>query len=246
MTIPTTDIIGNPQVDSHYAIGAYNPIAVLNETSTNNASSIANRNMNVTTNRTLTKGQWAAVYLPFSMTAEQVSATFGDGTKVAEYDEANSTDNTLKFKTSTSGITANMPFIIYPTNDVSNFTLNNTAVAKSTTTPTIATDKYSFVGTYDYTTYTTTNDIAYIGAGDKIKSLTSGGSLKGLSSHFEKTTAGAKELNFVVDGNVTGIYNISTKTFEDNDGKYYNVYGQRVNSRQKGIIINNGKKYINK
>ena len=55
---------------------------------------------------------------------------------------------------------------------------------------------------------------------------------------------GDSKLRFVVEGEATAISGIATEKAEN--GATYNVAGQLVNDNYKGIVIKNGKKYLNK
>ena len=63
---------------------------------------------------------------------------------------------------------------------------------------------------------------------------------------YLKNNTGAEGVNLsiMVDGELTGIYNIQNA--ENADGIIYNLNGQRVNNAQKGIFIINGKKVVRK
>lgn len=51
---------------------------------------------------------------------------------------------------------------------------------------------------------------------------------------------------YIFNGKTTGIKAIETETNEDDNVPAFNISGQRVNKDYKGIVIKNGKKYINK
>ena len=58
------------------------------------------------------------------------------------------------------------------------------------------------------------------------------------------TGLGSANIYMMVDGELTGIYNIEND--ENANGYIYNLNGQRVNDSQKGILIINGKKVVRK
>lgn len=58
------------------------------------------------------------------------------------------------------------------------------------------------------------------------------------------SSAEAKTIKLVFDGEVTGVTNIATENAAD--ARCFNLQGQRVNANTKGIVIKNGRKYINK
>ena len=66
------------------------------------------------------------------------------------------------------------------------------------------------------------------------------------NSNFAAPTSGAKARFFALDGgNATAINGIESEKNADN-AAIYNLAGQRVNAGYKGIVIKNGKKYMNK
>lgn len=81
------------------------------------------------------------------------------------------------------------------------------------------------------------------------KKATDGGYLKAnrayLHTTYNVTSPGAHDLEMVFDGDVTGIKNLTT-TLSQGEGVAYNLAGQRVNANHKGLVIVNGKKYLNK
>lgn len=50
---------------------------------------------------------------------------------------------------------------------------------------------------------------------------------------------------FLLDGNATGIENLTTKEALDEKAPMYNLSGQRVNVGYRGVVIQNGRKYLN-
>ena len=61
--------------------------------------------------------------------------------------------------------------------------------------------------------------------------------------HTESPLANQLNIDFE-DGDVTAVKSIKTK--EENSNLFYNLNGQRVNANHKGIVIVNGKKFMNK
>ncbi|MDO4160786.1 MAG: hypothetical protein Q4D41_10055 [Prevotellaceae bacterium] len=60
---------------------------------------------------------------------------------------------------------------------------------------------------------------------------------------FSETALG--DVTFV-ESDPSGISNVTVNNAEDANAPYYNLQGQRVNKDAKGILIQNGKKFINK
>lgn len=91
------------------------------------------------------------------------------------------------------------------------------------------------------------NTTATASLGDPVLSLYTGTSLGAHKAYLPvaNVPAGAKALKLVIDDDntVTGINAVSTATA---NGQAYNLAGQRVAANAKGIVIMNGKKFINK
>lgn len=63
---------------------------------------------------------------------------------------------------------------------------------------------------------------------------------------YTPSVAGAKVAFFALNGETTGINTIVSASTVNEDAALYNLKGQRVNAAYKGIVIQNGKKFINK
>lgn len=63
-------------------------------------------------------------------------------------------------------------------------------------------------------------------------------------AYMKNNTGIEANLYIMVDGELTGIYNIENA--ENADGRIYNLNGQRVNDAKKGVFIINGKKVVRK
>lgn len=53
-----------------------------------------------------------------------------------------------------------------------------------------------------------------------------------------------KTVTLIDNGPSTGINNVTVDGTSNNDGRIFNIYGQQVDSNYKGIVIQNGKKFI--
>lgn len=123
-------------------------------------------------------------------------------------------------------------------------------VVKGTTTSVPTTDSADPVTTAlevsDVATdYDGVNTYYYLGVDNGkvgFRPLAEGGSIAAGKCFF-KTTPSAKFLTMSFDNEVDGISNVTTTA---ENGAVYNLAGQRVNANAKGIVIVNGKKYINK
>ena len=225
----------------------------LNESATNTIE--AKSGVNVTLKRTMVKGEWNTICLPFSVTEDKAKAAFGNDVKIVELDEYATVDhNVLSFKAST-GIVAATPYLIKPSAVADEYTFENVDI----------TDKaagYSMTKNADiafkgiYNTVDITSDVvdakfgdtyyaAFLGAGNKIYKAGTG-MTKGFRAYFAiPKSASASALRVVIDGTATSIKNIDSEVVESN-APVYNLQGQRVdgNNLTPGIYVKAGKKFV--
>lgn len=210
---------------------------------------------NVTLKRTMVKGEWNTICLPFSVTEDKAKAAFGNDVKIVELDEYATVDhNVLSFKAST-GIVAATPYLIKPSAVADEYTFENVDI----------TDKaagYSMTKNADiafkgiYNTVDITSDVvdakfgdtyyaAFLGDGNKIYKAGTG-KTKGFRAYFAiPKSAAASALRVVIDGTATSIKNIDSEVVESN-APVYNLQGQRVdgNNLTPGIYVKVGKKFV--
>ena len=69
-----------------------------------------------------------------------------------------------------------------------------------------------------------------------------------LQTNAALTANPGARLNIVFEGETTGISNVDVNANDNFDANapMYNLAGQRVNKSYKGVVIVNGKKYMNK
>lgn len=214
------------------------------------ATITAGKNVNVTLKRTFNDNAWNTLVLPFDLTAEQIAAAFGADAKVAAYTGATAGADgtyTLNFKEATT-ITANTPVFIHSAqNNADGYTF--TGVEVKNATPTQTADGFNFVGTYTATTVPVGN--YFINSSNKFfKAGDDKTNIKGTRATFEPVGAAtsAKGLGFNVteDGTTTAINSITMQEELNVNAPMYNLAGQQVTKAYKGVILQNGKKFINK
>ena len=187
--------------------------------------------------RSFTAGQTATIWLPFALTAEEVTAA---GTF---YELTAATSTTLTFS-EVSTTEAYKPYIF---------------VAKATGTPFSGMKTKTIVAptTCSYTI----GDYTFVGAMGDIKAPLNAYGFNAANGNFSKVTvadavsvapfrayiianggAGARDLDIVIDGLSTGIS--TAKKEISADGAIYNLNGHRVSADYKGIVIKNGKKIV--
>ncbi|WP_308275333.1 hypothetical protein [Prevotella sp.] len=228
---------------------------ILNENSESNTIE-AKTGVNVTLNRSMVANEWNTICLPFDVTGDKIKTVFGEGVKVAQLDNTNSTGTTLKFVDMTDyGMLAAEPYLIKPVeaSPADGYKFEGVEIKETAVNPAhvkTAGGLY-FNGIYNMVDITT--DVAsdyyaaFLGAGNKIyKTNGSGNKTKGFRAYFAiPKGAAASALRVVIDGTATSIKNIDSEVVESN-APVYNLQGQRVNGNNltPGIYVKAGKKFV--
>lgn len=209
---------------------------VLNENSDYTPAAV--ENVDVTLTRTINAGNWSTICLPFDMTAEQVTATFGEGTKLAGI--SGYAENTLNTVEQTT-ITANVPCFIRVANKFSSATIDGVTIKEGT--PEKIVGNFKLVGTYSSGTIA---DGDYFLSNNNLYKSTGKSKIKPFRAYFTGVTTEAQaRIAFFSDGEITFINDVP-KTGNEIPANpvYYNLNGQRVISPSKGLYIVNGKKVV--
>lgn len=219
---------------------------VLDEKADNNTIE-AKRHATVYMDRTFNANAWNTLVLPFDMTAEQVTATFGADTKLANYMGTTMNEDgtyTLNFKT-TDVIKANTPVFVYGAKNVDTQTIEDVNVVVGDPVATPASAAFAFQGSYGKMQVNAGD--WFISSDNNFYRAKGTESMKATRALFRATTAeaAAKGLTISIDGEATAIQGIVTDK-ADSDAPAYNLAGQRVSDNYRGIIIKGGKKYLNK
>lgn len=240
-----------PEINkNNYIVKFYDRSATLDEAATTENVKAGHGITTVTLKRTFNNEAWNTLVLPFDVTAEQVAAEFGENAKVAAYSGATqNADNsyTLKF-TEASSITANTPVFIYGAQaKAEGYTF--TGVEVKDATPTQTSDAFNFVGTYVKTTVPVGN--FFINANNKFfKAGDAQTNISGTRASFEPVgeATSAKALGFSISegGETTAINSVAIEDASSKASAIYNLAGQRVNKAYKGVVVKDGKKYIQK
>ena len=234
---------GTPQI----AFISYAPNFTIDESAYANAIT-AGENGTVTIDRTFNANAWNTLVLPFDLTAEQLAAKFGEDAKFATY--IGTTKNhdgtyTLNFE-SVSALTANTPVFVWGANDEGIYEFSGVNVVKADPTSTPAGAAFSFTGSYDKTTLKAGD--WFISSDNKFYRALGTETMKPMRAVFRPVTAAAaKGLSFSIDGGeATGISAITAdgSIIVNDKAPMYNLAGQRVSDSYKGVVIQNGKKFI--
>ena len=186
----------------------------------------------VTITRNIAAGQWNTLCLPFSMTAAQVTETFGTGTKLAKFTSYDATTKELTM-TSATDITAGQPCMIWVETAVGEAkTISD--VTYSSADPMVTQNGVTFQGTYQ------SGNIpagAYFVSANNLYQSNGSSTIKPFRGYF--TAPEGARLLFADDA--TGIASIIQSTTRH---EVYDLQGRKVNGKpQKGLYIIDGKKH---
>ena len=213
------------------------------------ANTIENaRHATVTLARTFNSNAWNTLVLPFNMTAEQVTATFGSETKLANYIGTTRNDDgtyTLNFETTTT-ITANTPVFVYGANNVNTKAIKDVNMVAATPTTTPSDAAFAFTGSYESLTLKAGD--WFISSDNNFYRAKGTETMKATRAFFRPTTAeaSAKGITMVMDDKPTAISGVTADNAFNEDTPAYNLAGQRVTNNYHGLIIKRGKKYVSK
>ena len=194
---------------------------------------------NVLVKRTAVKNAWNTLMVPKSMNAQAIIRNFGDGTRVARFDNE-SPLGVLNF-TSVDAIEPGVPYLVQPTIDAVNIITLNTTVSASVITD--EGESYDYVGIYAPTVIA--EDDYYVAAGNTLKHNTAQSPMKAFRAYFRGKGAGVKALSaFTVDNEPTGVITMDGNSYEGTN--VFNLIGQKMNptSLPSGIYLIGGKKVV--
>ena len=198
---------------------------------------VAATGVDVVLTRSITADNWSTIVLPFSMTAEQVTTTFGEGTKIAGI--SSYSDKKLSTEAITS-ITANVPCFIKVPTDFSTATISGVTIQTGTPEKEIS-GNFKLVGTYSSATIA--NGDFFLKDNQLYKS-TGKSKIKPFRAYFTGVPADANaRLTFYDDEATTGVQELKNSRTEELKS-YYDLQGRHVAQPTKGLYIVNGKKVI--
>lgn len=210
--------------------------------------------------RTIKANSWSTLCLPFDMEEDQVKAMFGNDVKLEKfksYDIVKSGDNvtsiTINFQEVDlgDGFTANYPYLIKVSKDITEFSLTATIdpdddikQAFSKTSSGVK-KKGEFIGTYQANTSVPEN--ALFISGDKFYYSNGKTKIKAFRGYFIldhviNVNNGNTRIGLSIDGETTGINTVHGLGIKANGT--YDLQGRKIENPKKGLYINNGKKVV--
>lgn len=140
--------------------------------------------------RTIRSEGYNSLCLPFSLSAEQVQATFGDDCEIQELSSASVTSEGIDMQfTSCTAIEAGHAYLVKPKATVTNPTIQN-VVLTDNVVPTETAD-VDFIGIFSPTAMTASDNTLILGAGNTLHP-TASETMNGLRGYFVLKSSGAK------------------------------------------------------
>lgn len=194
--------------------------------------------------RTLSSEYWNTFCCPFSISASQVSDTFGAGTVIARY--TGDSDNTMNFELS-DHIETGVAYLLKPAKTVANPVFSNVSIVADTQPASSAGTAYLFNGVFSPTPLDTATDLFIAKSGNVSQFAEGKNTINGLRAYIRCTdaTSPKPKMNFAID--VTNIDGTAL-TPSVTSAKVFNLHGQCVGTSTqrlpKGIYVSNGKKFV--
>ena len=199
-------------------------------------------------NRSVKANAWNTIVLPFNLTQNEIECAFGANARLAAVNAAQTTDEAVAFTTTTEGLIAGHPYLLWATKTVeagehlsfSNIDIVTDAPVSNAVGNDLA---YAFTGIYDRIVPKADD---YVVAADNTfaKSDNTAEPLKAFHAYMkhvgEDSTGHPLPTTFTVDSDFTGII-LPNGDAVPSDA-IYTITGQKVMIPTKGIYIVNGKK----
>ena len=200
--------------------------------------------------KTLKKGQWNTLVLPFETSVTELSGLLGYAV-VDMLDEDNTNANTISLKLAFGTIPANTPFLVQPVDNKEINEVNfGTKTIKYDAEPKAQDGgNHALVGTYKGLTITDSEKQYYYSPSQK-KFLNANNNKIGIFGAYllDSNGAGSRPVIYIdeADGSTTAIDTATMTTGIDNAEGWHNLSGMKLQGAptQKGVYIKNGKKFV--
>ena len=205
---------------------------------------VANSNgytVNVNLTRSLSNQYWNTFCVPFDISAEKINTIFGEGTLITEF---TGVDGTTMKLTATDAVVAGKPYLIKPANNVVNPSFNDVKITAAVPSK-VSFEGYSFTGVYEPTAISTDGTGLFVtstGVLSKPADDTKN-TIKGMRAYITVPSGTAAKLSIM--GTTTSVEKIAVGNGNDTD-KVYNINGQLIDGKAKGIVVKKGKKFVAK
>ena len=194
--------------------------------------------MDVTYSRTLAADTWGTIVLPFVPDASSLA-------KVKLYALSSASSGVVRFKeVEADAVQAGVPYLFKNVSGQDDFTLT---ASKTTITTNLVeqtpVNGMMLQGVYQQQKFTG-DDTVYGISGNKFLTTTGTMTINPFHAYLKSVASGAKEI--LIDDEIDGIEDIKNFTPALSQGEGVNLQGIHVGKGYNGIVIINGKKYLNK
>lgn len=208
----------------------------------------AGKTVNVTLKRTISDTYLNPFCVPFDMTADQITAVFGEGSVVSAFTSV--TGKVMNFE-KVATITAGQPYIVQATKASTEISLDNVEMKLepgSNVKQNSSELSMSFNGIVSpYTFKKNDGTELFLDKNGNLRyPSTVGSQMKGMRAYFEVLDGTGNEAKVNIGGGLSSVDKLMNG--EAMTGKVYNLNGQYVGNTldglAKGLYIMNGKKYV--
>ncbi len=208
------------------------------------------RHATVTLHRTFNANAWNSLVLPFDMAAGRATEVFGPDASFANFTGTTLNADgtcTLVFE-ATDRLSANTPVFVYGATNAVDAVIEDVHVVSGTPSVTPGDAAFAFSGSYG--TMTLSANDWFISSDNNFYCAIGTEQMKATRAVFRplQTEAGSGSLRFSVGQRPTSIGSIGVgeATLRTRTLRVYNLMGQTVDDTYHGIVIVNGKKYVNR
>ena len=194
--------------------------------------------MGVTYSRTLAADTWGTMVLPFVPDESSLA-------KVKLYALSDASSDAVRFKeVEADAVQAGVPYLFKNVSGQDDFTLttNNTTISTNLVEQTPV-NGMMLQGVYRQQKFTGDGTVYGI-SGNKFLTTTGTMTINPFHAYLKSVASGAKEI--LIDDEIDGIEDIKNLTPALSQGEGVNLQGIHVGKGYNGIVIINGKKYLNK
>ena len=218
-----------------------------------------NKTITVNTRRTLRAGIWNTMCLPFDVNMSTMEAALGEDQNIQMRTYCDYENNVMKFEEATE-VSAGTPFLVKINSEKENPTFSGVTIS-NTPAQIINNNGVKFVGTYSPVDLATDGTDLFITISNTLarpKTDTGANHMNGLRAYIQVPSPTFASTRLALGDETTGIGDARWVNGEGAEGasllnaekvngeEAFNLAGQRIGKRTKGLCIINGKLMFNK
>ena len=200
--------------------------------------------------KTIQGGEWNAITFPFNASRDVINDVFGADCQLralSSVQTVSAQNIVFTFEEVTGGVEAGVPYIIYPSSDVTNLTFNGVDFDCSFA-QTVEKDGYLLVGTLQPTDIKADNRTLIFSTANKLLKLNQDTQINGARAYITIPESASNANSFSIGiEEADGIKVVGVEA-NKNNGYIYNINGQLVGKTMKnmpkGVYVVNGRKVI--